>query len=198
MKWQQSYTCCDFWTILQPPVMGQSKYLQCNLINLWSENKAANTWGNQVGCYLNLISLIKLHNIYSIRNGHYWRICTIRTCTKFVVNLATYINENVFDEKSFSLQKWNWPVIPCLLFHLQLYFERTNYAYNKHETRLFEEPEMVSMTTSCLYRKERDKIDRFRVVSTYAMSTQFWVGNVDRERLTFAVVDLFCNFACTV
>jgi len=93
----------------------------------------------------------------------------IRTCTKFVMNLATYINWNIFDEVSFSLQKWNWPVIPCLLLHLHLYFERTSSAYYKRETRLLEKSEMVSMTTSCLYRKERDKIDRCRLVSTYAM-----------------------------
>jgi len=85
------------------------------------------------------------------------------------MNLATYINWNVFDEDSLSFQKWNWPVIPCLLLHLRLYFERTSSAYDKHETRLLEKSEMVTMTTSCLYRRERDKIDRFRLVSTYAM-----------------------------
>jgi len=85
------------------------------------------------------------------------------------MNLATYINWNVFDEDSFSFQERNWPIIPCLLLHLHLHFERTGSAYYKRETRLLEKSEMVSMTTSCLYRKERDKIDRFRLVSTYAM-----------------------------
>ena len=102
-------------------------------------------------------------------NGHYWPPFNTRTCTKFVTNLTTYINWNVFNEESFSFQKWDWPVIPYLLFHLQLYFERTSTAYYKHETRFSEKSEMVSMTTSCLYRKERDKIDRFRLVWTYAM-----------------------------
>lgn len=102
-------------------------------------------------------------------NGHYWPIFNIRTCAKLAMNLATYINWDVFDEESFFFQKWNWPVIPCLFFHLQLYFERTSSAYDKHETRLLEKSEMVSMATRCLYRKERDKIDRFLLVSTYAM-----------------------------
>jgi hypothetical protein len=81
-----------------------------------------------------------------------------------------------------------------LLSHWKCIF-RTNSTYNKHETRLYEKSEIVSMTTVCLHRKVRDEIDRFVLVSTYAVSNALRTADIS---FSVSFVILPCRLGKTV